>query len=404
MYGLVMRLVNEKNVQDQRYKEAFNKAGHGMGWFVSVIGTGKPPTATLSGGEYTPVQAGLFGIRRESLGDFVSPVGFSKAILLTQLAMFADSSCLWRMSWSLYKLALEHYHQEEKLGSLRASMIYFDLAGLTAMFGNPKEAISYALQVKKFLALERVIGRKKEILTSITDTRIETFLSEITDEDYQKAEKHLLYVVFIPLLSQFIGTYFYIEKILNKLVLWEKEISEHRSDFLYTNEWLKVIKYFRDLILYWKQDSQIDQNFEIFEDRTTFEIFRYLLSSDKPKTNLKEAYQNQVSAIITISQYGHFAKHMLPGIGRFIHRYWLGVAKNRRFALRYPQQFLDDLQATSPNLGGATLSRVLKSAGQALGLNISSDAREKLDRVKKISIPWDFESGLSTDANSIFDV
>jgi hypothetical protein len=35
----------------------------------------------------------------------------------------------------------------------------------------------------------------------------------------------------------------------------------------------------------------------------------------------------------------------------------------------------------------------LKSAGQALGENIPSEAREKLEQVKKISIPWDFKSG-----------
>lgn len=400
MYGFVMGLVTEKDVEDHRYREAFNKAGHGLGWFVAVAGTGKPPSATLSGDEYTPVQAGLFGIRRDSMGDFISPVGFSKALLLTQLAMLADAAYLWRMSWNLYKLALEYYQREDKLDSLRAGMTLHGLAGLEAIFGDPKEAINYALKAKKVLALERVIGRKKEILASSIDISINSYLSEITDEDYQKAERHLLYLVFSPLLSHFIGTNLNTTEMLSKLALWEREITEHETDFLYTNEWLKVIKYFRDLILYWKEDRQIDHNFEVFEDRSTFEIFWYLLSSDKPKINLKEAYQNQVSAIITMPQYGKFAKHMLPGIGRFIHRYWLVVAQRRRFALRYPQQFLDDLQATSPNLGGATLAYVLKSAGQAIGVNIPSDVREKLNQVREISMPWDFKSGINEEPNS----
>jgi len=395
MYGYVMGLVNENDVNDPRYKEAFNKAGHGLGWFIAIADTGKPPSATLSGDLYSPVQAGFFGIRRESVGDFVSPFGFSKALLLTQLAMFADAACLWRMSWKLYKLALDYYRREEKLGSLRAGMIYHDLAGLEALFGDPKEAINYALQTKNILALERVIGRKKEISASSFDIKIDSYSSEITDEDYQKAERYLQYMVFSPLLSHFMGSVMNTTEILSKLALWEKEIAEHESEFLYTNEWLKAIKYYGDLILYWKEGRQIDHNFEIFEDKTTFEIFRYLLSSDQPKIKLKEAYQNQVRAIISLPQYGPFAKHMLPGIGRFIHRYWLVVAQTRRFAMRYPQQFLDDLQATSPNLGGATLAHVLKSAGQAIGVNIPSDAREKLDQVRKISMPWDFRSGLT---------
>jgi len=394
MYGFVMGLVIEKNVEDLRYREAFNKAGHGLGWFISVASTGKPPIATLSGGEYTPVQAGLFGIRRESMGSFVSPVGFSKALILTQMAMFAEAVSHWRMSWILYERAQVQYQLEENSGSLNANMFYLDLASLEAIFGDPEKAINYALQAKKVLALERLIGRNKEIIASSFDLKIDSYLSEVTYEDYQKAETHLLYVIFGPLFSHLIGTDWKTIEIISKLALWEREIIEHKTDLLFTCEWLKVIKYFGDLIFYWKEGRQIDPNFKVFEDRTTFDIFRYLLSSDQPKVNLKEAFQNQVSAIISISQYGHYAKHMLPGIGRFVYRYWLGIAQNRRFALRYPQQFLDDLEVTSPNLGGATLERVLKNSAQAIGVDIPDDVRKKLNQVRRISMAWDSKSGL----------
>ncbi len=276
-------------------------------------------------------------------------------------------------------------------------MIFLNLAGLEAIFGDPTKAIYYALQTKKVLALQGVISRNKEYLANNIEIFMDTYLSEITNEDYQKAERHLLFVIFSPIMSNFMGIELSTTEMLTKLALWESEIIKHKTDFLYTDEWLKVIRFFGDLILYWKESQHIDNNFEIFDDRTTFEIFRYLLSSDKPKINLKEAYQNQVSAIITIPQYGHFAKLILPGIGRFVHRYWLVVAQTRRFALRNPQQFLDDLRAISPNLGGATIAQVLKSAAQALGINIPSHGRETLDQVRKISMPWDFKSGLSEE-------
>lgn len=404
MYGYVMRLVGEKDIEEPRYKEAFNKAGHGLGWFVAVSGTGRPPSATLNGGEYTPVQAGLFGIRRENLGNVVSPVGFSKAIMLTQLAMFADSACLWRTSWSLYKLALEQYQQEDRLDTLRAGMIIGDLACFEAMFGDPNEALNYTLQAKNVLAIERVIGRNKERLSSVIDRKIDMYSSEITDEDYQLVERHLLYVVFCPLLSHFMSTEFNTGEILTKLALWEQEIINRESDFLYTNEWLKVIKYFGNLIRYWKEGYPTDDDFEVFNDKSTFEIYRHLFSSDQSKIKLKEAYQNQVSSIISLPQYGTFAKHMLPGLGKFIHRYWLNIAKTRRFALRYPQQFLEDMQSTSPNLSGDTLAHVLKSAGHAIGVSIPSSVIEKLDQVRNIYMPWNSKSGLSEDLASNVDV
>jgi tetratricopeptide (TPR) repeat protein len=404
MYGFVMGLVIEKDVDNSRYREAFNKAGHGLVWFVAVSGTGRPPSATLNGGEYTPVQAGLFGIRRERLGDFVSPVGFSKAILLTQLGMFAGASGLTRMSWKIYKLALEYYRREDKLDSLRAGMMYDDLASLEAMFGDPSESLGYAVQAKKFLAVGKVLYRKKEEFASSVDLTMDVFLSEVTEEDYQTAERHLFYVVFSPLLSYMLGANLNKTEISARLALWEKAIVEEAPGLLYMDEWSKAIQLIDDLVQFWKEGEDIDPDLEVFGDKTILELFWYLLSSAGSNIKLKEAFSYQVSAIITLPQYGQFARYMLPGIGKFIHRYWLAIAQTRRFALRNPQQFLDNLLSTSPNQGGATLAHVLKSAGQALGVNIPSDAREKLDQVKNISMPWDFKSDLSTDSVSIVDV
>jgi hypothetical protein len=114
---------------------------------------------------------------------------------------------------------------------------------------------------------------------------------------------------------------------------------------------------------------------------------------------LKEAFKNQGSAAVTILQYGQLAIPMLYGFGKFIHQYWLMVAQTRRFAIRHPQQFYDELRSISPNLGGATVAQVLKCAARAIGVNIPSDVREKFNQIWKISRPWDFNSNLWVNKN-----
>jgi hypothetical protein len=389
MYGFVMALVNEKSVDDLRFREAFNKAGHGMGWFISMASTGKPPSVTQSGDAYTPVKPGLFGIRRESMGSYIPPAGFSKFVLLTQLAMFAEATCHWRTSWILYKRAHIQNKVDNNFDSLRSIMFYFDLASLEVIFGDPNEAINYTVQVKKMLALERMIGANKEILHTSFDGDIETKLQKVTTDDYQNAETRFLYVIFAPLFSELLASDLNTAQIISKLTQWERVVIDQKLNLSLSNEWLKVIRYFGDLIFYWKEGRPVDTSFKVFEDSTTFEIYRHLLMSDQQKINLRDAFRYQVSAIISIPQYGHFAKHMLPGIGRFVHRYWSEVAQHRRFALSHPELFVDELKVISPDRGGATLELVLKSAGQAIKISIPEEAKKKLTQVRKISVAWD---------------
>ena len=389
MYGYVMALVNDKSVDDLRFREAYNKAGHGMGWFISIAGTGKPPSATQSGDEYAPVQPGLFGIRRESLGSHIPPTGFSKSLLLIQLAMFAKATCHWRASWILYKRAHVQNKIDKNIDSVRSFIFYIDLASLEAKFGGPSEALQYAIHAKKVLALEKVIGTSKEKLDLHIDESIDSDLQEISKDELRRAETRFLYILFAPLFSELIASGWSTEEIVSKLTQWEHAIIGYEKNLSLPNEWVEVVSYLKDLIYFWKEDRPINTNFKFFEDSTTFEIFRYLLMSDQQKTNLNDAFRYQVSAIISIPQYGHFAEHMLPGIGRFIHRFWSEVALHRRFLLSGPQLFVTDLKVISPNRGGATIELVLKSAGMALKTIIPPEAAEKLTKVRKISIAWD---------------
>jgi hypothetical protein len=366
--------------------------------FLSRFGSPKGYHASLL--IYTQISIlPLFGIRRQNLGDFIPSIGFSKAVLLTQLASFAYALGLMRMAWKLYKLALENYQFENKLDSLRSGMIHPYLTTLEAIFGDPLKSLGYAQQAKKSWAIEIMINRKEKDLLSCIDLSMDLLLPEISEEDNQKAEQRLLYTVFVPMLCFLMGANPPIFEIDSKLARWGEVIKENEKGLLYPKEWLAIIQFFVNLIHFWKEGQEFEHDFDVFGDRTTFEILWYIFTTDRPTTTLKEAFTNQVRAAITILQYGQLATHMLDGFGRFIHRYWSVVAQTRRFALRHPQQFYDELRSISPNLGGATVDQVLKSAGNAVGVNLSSDVREQLNQVWKISRPWDFNPDLFVNKN-----
>ena len=384
MYGYVMGLIKEKDIEDVRYKEVFLKAGHGLGWFASVSDLGIPPAITLNGEEYTSPYAGLFGIPREHLAEYSPPLGFSKAIMLTQLARFAGGVGLLRMAWKIYKLSLEYCQFEEMLDNKYLVTIYPDLAYLETVFGNPQYALEYAIKAINFLAIGKASLRFEDDIPN-KKIKIESVAEEPTQEDYQTAEKHLLYFIFGPLLTNLIGTNKKASEISTELRKWEEKILKFQSDLLYVDEWLMVIRYFDDLIHFWKDGKEINQDFEVFDFKSIFELFIFLLNSSRPNTKLKDSFHYQGRVVVSLLNYDRFARYLIIGIGRFIHKFWLNIALTRRFALKNPQILLENLRSISPNQGGVTIANVMTEVSYALGVKLSIDTKEKLGQVKAIS-------------------
>jgi hypothetical protein len=175
---------------------------------------------------------------------------------------------------------------------------------------------------------------------------------------------------------------------LAELEKWNNEIVAIKSDLLLAEDWLNLIRYFKDLILFWKDNADIDSEFMVFDHRTSFEVFRFLLGSERSNVSLNDGYISQVRVAITLPNYGDYAKYMFLGIGKFVHRHWLEISQTRRFALRHPSMFFDELIAISPNNGAETLYDVLVSAGRAVGVNLSDDVKDKLKEMKKMARPW----------------
>ena len=370
-YGYVMKLVEHEDVNDLRYKEAFNKAGHGLGWFLMILTTGSPPSQTLEGEVYAPVTAGLFGVRRENLGTVEPPLGFSKALLLNQIGRTLYIAGLEKLAWHANKIALSYYQSENQEHHFGLTLVYPDIAVLEMIYGDESLALSYALLVVKFLAsAQKQAGDESKAVID---------LSLAAEDDLKTVERHLLYMFFIPVLLNCLSLRFSEDQINQKMSAIEDWFDINKNKIFYPDEWMKVIKYFRDLINYRNTKIKPDLNFDVFGDRTTFQILWLFVSSLYERIPLKESFTNQVRALDGLNMYKSFCMRMLPGFGRLLHQYWLNVSKTQRFALHDPRGFADLMNAIPPSLGGRTIIKVIKAVSTALQITIPTDVMQNLE-------------------------
>jgi hypothetical protein len=387
MYGYIKELIKYEDVENLRYKEVFNKAGHALGWFSSMAQLGKPPSKTPSDEEYAPVQPGLFGIRRKQMGEHVTPIGFAISHLLRQLDLFAEGVGLIRLARKALTMSLERSTIEGSNNTF-SQFTYISLATLETIVGSPYQALQYGLQARKFFASTSTVGNEPTQLDYWIDSAEISRSVKNSIEEHKSSEEKLIYPIFIPLLAKLIGSNLTTIEILDELEKWNHEVWALRSELFLIDDWIKLINYFKDLILFWKGDSDLDNEFTLLGRSTFFEIFRMLLGSERPNVGLGDAYILQVRVAISLPNYSSYAKYLFSEIGRFVHRYWLKIAQTRRFALHHPSLFLDELMAISPNDGASTLYEVLMSAGRAVGVNLPEDVKVVMKKVKKMATPW----------------
>jgi hypothetical protein len=376
-YAYAMKLIEAENVDDLRFKEAFNKAGHGLGWYLMLTESGNPPHETLDGDVYAPVTAGLFGIRRETLGKFVPPLGFSKALMLNQVARILYAVGLEKLAWYANKMALRRYQSENQENSHGLTLVYSDIAVLEMIYGDENVALDYLLLAIKFWAGARK-STPDQSKAEFTIGRQMNF-SLITEDDLKTAERHLLYLFFMPVLLNWLSFHFSAAEVNQKISAVEYWLGVNSANIFYQAEWLKVIKYYKSLINYRDKKGKPDINFEVFGDRTTFQILWLFISSIYEKIPLKESFTNQVSALTSLVSYGSICSRMLPGFGRILHQYWLSISKTQRFALHDPQGFAELMDTISPSLGGRTIIKVIRGVSTALQVTIPIDIMENLN-------------------------
>ena len=381
-YGYAMRLVIEKDMDNLRYREAFNKAGHGLGWFLMMSLTGKPPETIISGEIYMPVTAGLFGLRREALGKYVPPFGFSKATLLLQIASFAYHVGLLRTAWKTFKLCLSYFESENRNDDYQLAVVYTNMTTLEMIYGDEGLALSYFAQGVTFWAASRASMAGKTRVGPLENQRLD--FSIISDDDIKTAEKHFLYLVFAPVFLNFFSLELDVSKIISKLTSLEQLLKANDFGLLYRNDWLRIIRYFIELVNNEDSNEGPDLNFEALGDGTTFKILYLIVNSIKSNISLKAAFSMQMTALISLPNYNSMCRNMLPACGNILHRYWTRVSETQRFALHDPQGFADRINLIQPNMGGETIVKVMKNARITLNINVSAETLQNLEKLMSI--------------------
>ena len=389
LYGLVLKLVEDDDIENPRYREVFNKVGHGLGWFISMTSTGAPPTRTVDGDVYAPVQAGLFGVRRENVGEYVPPFGYLKSLMLWQLGVFANNLGIVRIAKKIIELSLV-YSDNENRNNIHSKLAFTLLVPLEILLGSPHQALLYATKARNFFAISKLQQKTLTESENYFDLN-ENFnedLSDLTEDNLKQAEKSLTVVLFMPLFSKLIGSGLESNSMLKELDRWLVELLPLKSEFLLADDWIEVIEYFKELVRFWKNNKDIDEKFLQLEYISSFELFKALLETERENITLNNAFIYHVRVVISLPPYINYAKQMLFEVGRFIHSFWLNVARTQKFAVNHPVLFLEELEAISPNQGAITLFDVLTSASRAVGVNLDDNARTKLKDVRKLARPW----------------
>ena len=380
MYGLVTSLSALDDPTDPRYRETFNKAGHALGWFCSVARTGQPPTVTASGDTYTAVQAGHFGVRRERIGAFTPPIGFSIAWLLTQMGALAYGVRLRRIAKTAYDAA-RNLPGPSRADQLRVVLIDTELAALCASHGDLQRAMDLSFSSIDGVVTHGYGSEGDEIFSTTADQMPGEDAPSLSPEETRAAEERLLLGMFIgPALTGLLSTTRSRDTWINILADLQTTVSERRHLFREDALAEKVLGFLNALVNLWKADEVPDEPPTTADD-SFLKALWFLVASGVSSTRLVESLRMQVQAVDFLLRVPGAQQYLLPDVGAFIHRFWLDVANTRSFALNSPQLFREELRALSSRGGAKTAARVLLGAASAVGIRLPSEIRSRLTAV-----------------------
>ena len=370
MYGAVSEMNTRGDIEEPRCREAFNKIGHALGWFALTASEGQPPHATSSGELYSPVEGGLFGIRRPSLGELKPAAGFSNVLLLMQLCHFAEAVGMGRTAFRVCRLA---YSLGQTDGTtLMVGLAGAELAPLSGRFDAPREALQVGLDAVKFMfALQKLREATMPELHDSVDWKLAW--ASASREERQNAEHDLLKMTVGPAIAELIGGDFSEEAINERLRIWISVLTSHQVEFEDQEYWNLVSQIFEDMLSPTGK-ALLDQQKEIAEEDSFLRALLYLVCSRQRARKMHDKLQMHVYAVDFFVRFSPFGRdHILPGVGSFIHRFWLDIAKTRGFALRSPQLFRDELREISPLEGETTAVKVLMAASSAISVRLPRD-------------------------------
>jgi len=380
MYGLVTGLVALNDPTDSRYREVFNKAGHALGWFCSIARSGQPPKVTHSGEEYAPVEAGFFGVRRERMGEFTPPVGFSRSWLVAQVGALAVSVGLRRLARRAYE-ASQRLAEGRPADAVLQVFVEVELASLYAAFGQLGQAVGLVFTASAGLATHGYGPHADQIFSTTADQMPEYDPVGLSAEEAITAQYRFLMVNLMgPALAGLLAASPRPDHWVANLAELHHAVSTRRRLFRDDQLAERVLAFISALIELWEEDTVPGEPAVTTKDEFIRQSW-CLVASSHPNMKLADSLTMQVQAVYLFLASSDARLYMFPDLGAFLHRFWLDMANTRGFALNSPQQFREELHGLSSEGGARTAARVLLVACRAVGVELPTEIKSRLEAV-----------------------
>ncbi len=286
-----------------------------------------------------------------------------------------------RMAWKIYKVADPFIRQDEYKTILEYGWV--ERASLATHFGDPDEAVELGLQAVKALAVGKRLREsgKADALNHLIN--LEHIWETISDEERRDAERQLLYITVGPAFTHLLGAAVPIGEWTNRLSQWERAMSAHKKEFTDPNFWDEIVTFFKRVTAAGAGQVLREEDILTLKDDVVLKVLLYLVASNQQSTRLVDSLRMQVVALDFLVSSASLGDYMLPGVGNFIHKFWLNTANTRGFALNSPQLFRGELLTIPLGQGAKTGVKVLLSASRAVGISLPKGIMARFRQVEE---------------------
>ncbi len=371
--GLIQCYYDPNN---SRFRESFNKAAHAMGWFVAMSSTGSPPPYTKSGVVYMDIFPGWFAIRNNKLGNYIQPVGFSRTLLLQQIALFAERVNLERLAWKLY--CLIDSLEEDCSDPFIVGMRYSSVVELATQFSTPANAIETGIRAVRSWIISQGLGSNNTHSYN-AQMSVDECINSVDHETRRTLERGLTYTLFLPFIVNTMGSNLTVQEAFSSVQELKQSFDHERSSFYDPAYWEHTLTFFNQLVEMWDGQNHITEATLILpEEHSFFRAVWYLLASKNRGLTPAERLSKQIQAVFHFADYPKYSRHLWQGLSKFLHNYWSTFPG---FNLRNPQEFRSDLNRISKNKREKTCATIILRTIRATEVKLDQVHLAKLEKI-----------------------
>lgn len=194
MFGVVLRLLSDVQLDDPRYRETFLKVGHVTGWYAGVAQSGRPPDVTIDGQRYIDPYPGMLCLRAQTVPE-VDDLSRDRYLRYfpSQIAMMASGVGILRMAVLGYRLAAERGRTQGY--NVFGAAMDLERAPVEATLRNYRLAFEACISGSKSIPVMQKLG--SGALDNLDDPELEW--KQVAMEKKASIQSfHIFYMVLLP--------------------------------------------------------------------------------------------------------------------------------------------------------------------------------------------------------------